>query len=44
MFDFKRFKNKKLSNAMKKKLKKVLKVVTALKKVVSLQPIFEPRW
>jgi hypothetical protein len=39
MVGFKRFKNKKLSNAMKKNLKKVHNVVAALKKVVSLQPI-----
>jgi len=36
---FNGFKNKKLSNAKKKKMKNFLKVVVALKKVVFLQPI-----
>ena len=39
MVDFKRFKNKKLSNAKKKIVKNFLKVVAALKKVVFLQPL-----
>ena len=42
MVDFKRFKNKKLSNAKKKNGKKFLKVVVVLKKAVSLQPILSP--
>jgi len=36
---FKRFKNRKLSNAKKKKMKIFLKEVAVLKKAVSLQPI-----
>ena len=39
MVDFKRFKNKKLSNAKKKNGKKNLKMVVVLKKVVFLQPL-----
>ena len=39
MVDFKRFKNKKLSNAEKKIMKIFLKVVAVMKKAVSLQPL-----
>jgi hypothetical protein len=38
MVNFKRFKNKKLSNAEKKIMKFFLKVFAVMKKAVSLQP------